>query len=38
MRTSCQRRLNELPDEMAMKLSIVYYADAREVLIKALID
>ena len=33
---SARRQLNDLSDEMAMKLSILYYADAREALIKAL--
>jgi hypothetical protein len=33
---SARRQLNELSDEMAMKLTILYYADAREALIKAL--
>lgn len=33
---SSRRQLNELSDEMAMKISILYYADAREALIKAL--
>ena len=35
---SARRQLNELSDEMAMKLSILYYADAREALLKALAD
>ena len=35
---SARRQLNELSDEMAMKLTILYYADAREALIKALGD
>ncbi len=35
---SSRRQLNELSDEMAMKLSILYYADAREALIKTLTD
>jgi len=35
---SSRRQLNELSDEMAMKISILYYADAREALIKALDD
>ena len=35
---SARRQLNELSDEMAMKLSILYYADAREALIKTLTD
>ena len=35
---SARRQLNELSDEMAMRLSILYYGDAREALIKALAD
>ncbi len=35
---SARWQLNELSDEMMMKLSILYYADAREALIKALSD
>ena len=35
---SARRQLNELSDEMAMKLSVIFYADAREGLIKALGD
>ena len=35
---SARRQLNELSDEMAMKLAILYYADAREALLKALGD
>ncbi len=35
---SARRQLNELSDEMAMKLSILYYGDVREALIKALTD
>jgi ATP-dependent Lon protease len=33
---SARRQLNELSDEMVMKLTILYYSDAREALIKAL--
>ena len=33
---STRRQLNDLSDEMVMKLSILYYADAREALIKGL--
>jgi ATP-dependent Lon protease len=33
---SARKQLNELSDEMVMKLSILYYSDAREALIKAL--
>lgn len=35
---SARRQLNELSDEMVMKLTIIYYADAREALLKALGD
>jgi ATP-dependent Lon protease len=35
---SARRQLNELSVEMMMKLSILYYADAREALLKALGD
>ena len=35
---SARRQLNELSDEMAMKLTILYYADVREALLKALGD
>ena len=35
---SSRRQLNELSNEMATKMSILYYADAREALIKALGD
>ena len=35
---SARRQLNELSDEMAMKLTILYYADAKEALVKGLGD
>ena len=35
---SARKQLNELSDDMATKLSILYYADAREALLKALGD
>jgi ATP-dependent Lon protease len=35
---SARKQLNELSDEMATKLTIRYYADAREALLKALGD
>ena len=35
---SGRRQLNDLSDDMATKLSILYYADAREALLKALGD
>jgi ATP-dependent Lon protease len=35
---SARRDLNELSDDMAMKITILYYADAREALIKSLHD
>ena len=35
---SARKQLNELSDEMVIKLSILYYADAPEALIKALVE
>jgi ATP-dependent Lon protease len=35
---SARRQLNELSDDMATKIGILFYADAREALIKALGD
>ncbi len=35
---SARRQLNDLSDDMAMRLNILFYADAREALIKALGD
>ena len=35
---SSRKQLNDLSDDMAMKLSILYYADSREALLKALGD
>ena len=35
---SARKPLNDLSDDMATKLSIIYYADAREALLKALGD
>lgn len=35
---SARKQLNDLSDDMAMKLSILYYADPREALIKALAE
>jgi ATP-dependent Lon protease len=35
---SARRQLNDLSDDMAMKISILFYADAREGLMKALAD
>lgn len=35
---SARKQLNDLSDEMAMKLSILYYADTREALLKAMGD
>lgn len=35
---SARRQLYDLSDEMAMKLTITYFGDAREALIKALAD
>lgn len=33
---SARRQLNDLSDEMATKLTVLYFSDAREALIKAL--
>lgn len=35
---SARRHLYDLSDEMAMKLNIVFYGDAREALLKGLAD
>jgi ATP-dependent Lon protease len=35
---SARRQLNDLSDEMATKISILYYSDAREALLKSLAD
>jgi ATP-dependent Lon protease len=35
---AARRQLNDLSDEMATKLSILYYADAREALLKSLVE
>lgn len=35
---SARKQLNDLSDEMAMKISILFYSDAREALLKALND
>jgi ATP-dependent Lon protease len=35
---SARRQLNDLSDDMAMKISILFYADAREALLKALVE
>ncbi|MBC7083914.1 MAG: hypothetical protein H5T95_10605 [Firmicutes bacterium] len=33
---SCRRQLNEISDDLAARLAIVYYTDARDALLKAL--
>lgn len=38
MPISSRRQLNELPDDMAAKITILYYLDARDALMKALVD
>lgn len=35
---SARRQMIELSDDMAMRLSILYYADAGEALVKALVE
>ena len=36
MPTSSRRQLNDLPDDLAAKITIHYYLDARDALLKAL--
>jgi ATP-dependent Lon protease len=38
MPISARRQLNELSDEMATKISVLYYTEPREALIKALAE
>ena len=35
---SARRQLNDLSDDMATKLTVVFYSDAREALLKSLAD
>ena len=35
---SARRQLNELSDEMAARITVVYYVDVRDALLKALAD
>jgi ATP-dependent Lon protease len=35
---SARRQLNDLSDDMAARLTLVYYTDARDALLKALAD
>ena len=35
---SARKQLNDLSDDMATKLGIIYYADVREALVKAMGD
>jgi ATP-dependent Lon protease len=35
---SCRRQLNDLSDDLAARLTIVYYLDGRDALLKALMD
>ena len=35
---SARRQLNDLSDEMAMKITVIYYSDAKVALVKALVD
>lgn len=35
---SCRRQLNDLSDDLAARLTVVYYLDARDALLKALVD
>ena len=38
MPISSRRQLNDLPDDVAAKITILYYLDARDALLKALVD
>ncbi len=38
MPVSCRRQLNELSDDMATKVDIQFYLDARDALLKALVE
>lgn len=35
---SARRQLNDLSDEMAAKITVIYYVDVRDALLKALVD
>jgi ATP-dependent Lon protease len=35
---ACRRQLNDLSDDMAIKVDVVFYADARDALIKSIAD
>jgi len=36
MPVSCRRHLFDLPDDMATKIAILFYSDARDALVKAI--
>jgi len=38
MPITSRRQLNDLPDDTAAKITILYYLDARDALLKALVD
>lgn len=38
MPVSCRRQLNEMSDDLAARLAVSYYTDARDALLKALGD
>jgi len=38
MPVSCRRQLIDLPDEMATKIDILFYSDARDALVKAIVE
>ena len=38
MPVNCRRQLNELSDDMATKVDIQFYLDARDALLKALVE
>ncbi|MBU6402555.1 MAG: hypothetical protein KGS61_19730 [Verrucomicrobia bacterium] len=35
---SARKQLNDLPDDMVTKVNILYYTDAREALLKAIVE
>ena len=38
MPVTARKQLNELPDELVTRVNIVYYADARDALLKAVLE
>ena len=38
MPVSARKQLNDLPDDLITKVNILYYTDAREALLKAIVE